>query len=191
MKLEIEQTIRVICSLSTSKSAKETDDIVSVSSKEMKEAEGNSIQAESTTEMVNEDDTGLASCLINLDFDKGPTNVPRKREPVVLDDSEREESSQALDSDEDNLRSDKQKMNIDRRPTKQVKSGIPTTGRAYNTPPQLLQAPSASQSHFSCQDLVKALSTMKTMFAKLSYRNVEYLHFHNKSTVLEIEYPGI
>ena len=143
MRLEIEQIIKVISS-STSKSVKVTDDIVSVSSKEMKEAEGNSIQVESTSEMVNEDDTGgIANCLINVNFDKGP-KVPRKRDPIV-DDSESEDSSQDIDSDEEDIRSDKRKTSIDRRQTKRVKSGTPATGRAYNAPPQFLQAPSANQ----------------------------------------------
>ena len=52
-KQEIEQTISEI-SRSKSKPCKELDDIESVTSKEMKEAEGNSIQAESTSEMSKE-----------------------------------------------------------------------------------------------------------------------------------------
>ena len=181
MKEEIEQTIRVI-SKSKSKPLKEQDEIESVTEKEMKEAEGNSIQMESTSEMVKEDDRGIANCLINVDFDKGP-NVPRKeRNPIVLDEIESEESSQDLDSDEEDLRSDKRKTSIDRRQTKRVKSGTPATGRAHNAPPQFIQAPSTNQGQLYCNELVKALGTSKTMFAKLSSQNGNYLRYRNKST---------
>ena len=78
---------------------------------------GNLIQAESTSEMIKEDDTGLANCLINLDFDKGP-NVPRKGDPIILDDIESEDSSHNIESDEEDLRSNKRKTSIDRRSTK-------------------------------------------------------------------------
>ena len=159
MKLEIEQTIRVISKSTSKPIIKESDDIESITSNEMKEVEGNSIQAESTNEMFKEDDTGIANCLINLDFDEGP-KVPEKRDPVILDDSEIEDSSQDLDSDEEDLRSGKLRTSIDHRPTKWVKSGTPSTGRAYIAPLQILQAQSTSQSHFPFQDLVKALSTM-------------------------------
>ena len=177
---DIEKTISAI-SNSTSKTVKEPDEIESVTSTEMKEAEGNSIKAESTSEMIREDDTGLASCLINLDFDKGP-NVPRKGEPVILDDIESEDSSQDIESDEEDLRSGKRKTSIDRRSTKRAKSDKTSTGRVYKAPPQILQVPSANQNQFSCMDLVKALGTTKTMFMKLSSQNAKYLTYRNKGT---------
>ena len=145
----------------------------------MNDAVGNSIKAESTREILDQDDAGLAGCLINLDYDKGP-KILKKREPVILDDSESEEYSQDLDSDEDDLPSEKRTTKIDRRPTKRVKSSAPVTGNTYNAPPQL--PPSSGQNYISCQDrLVKAFDKKKTYFAKLSSRNTEYLCLRNKS----------
>ena len=106
----------------------------------MNDAVGNSIKAESTREILDQDDAGLAGCLINLDYDKGP-KILKKREPVILDDSESEEYSQDLDSDEDDLPSEKRTTKV--------------TGNTYNAPPQL--PPSSGQNYISCQDrLVKA-----------------------------------
>lgn len=64
--------------------------------------------------------------------------------------------------------------------TKRVKSSAPAaTGNAYNAPPQLLHAPSSSQSYFTCQYLIKAFDNKKSYILS---RNTEYLHLHNKST---------
>ena len=148
----------------------------------MKEAEGNSIQAESTSEMIKEDDKRLASCLINLDFDKGPNVLRKGDDPIILDDIESEDSSHNIESDEDDLKSNKRKTSIDHRSTKRAKSGMTSVGRAYKAPPQILQVPHANQSRFSCMDLVKALGTTKTMFMKLSNQNARYLIYRNKGT---------
>ena len=181
MKQDIKKTISAI-SDSKSKPTKELDDIESVTSKEMKEAEGNSIQAESTSEMIKEDDKGLASCLINLDFDKGPNVLRKGDDPIILDDIESKDSSHNIESDEDDLRSNKQKTSIDHRSTKRAKSGMTSAGRAYKKTPQILQVPHADQSQFSCMDLVKALGTTKTLFMKLSNQNARYLIYRNKGT---------
>ena len=179
MKDDIEKTISAICN--SKAKTKEVDDIESVTSEEMKEAEGNSIKAESTSEISKEDDKGLASCLINLDFDKGP-NVPRKGDPITLDDIESDDSSQDIESDEDELKSNKRKSGIDQRSTKRTKSGIKSAGSIYKALPQFLQGQDADQDRFSCMDLVKALGTPKTLFMKLSNQNARYLIYRNKTT---------
>ena len=53
MKLDIEQTIKVISS-SNSKPVEESDSIQSVTTKEMDDAAANSIKAESTRELVEQ-----------------------------------------------------------------------------------------------------------------------------------------
>ena len=180
MKLDIEQTIRTISS-SSAKPVEENDSIKSVTSNEMKEAAGNSIKPESTREIVDQDDTGLAGCLINLDYDKGP-NVPKKGKTVVLSDSESEASSQGLDSDGEVRPTEQWARNIDRRPSKRVKSSTPAVGTSYNPTPNLSKTSVPNQIiNLTAQDLVKVLDHKKTYFSKLSYRNTEYIRLRNKS----------
>ena len=117
MKLDIEQTIKVISS-SNSKPVEDSYSIQSVTTGKMDDTAGNSIKAESTREIIEHKYTGLAgSCLINTNYDQGP-KVPKKRVTVILNDSESEASSKDLDSDEEDHPSDKRAMKIDRRPTK-------------------------------------------------------------------------
>ena len=150
----------------------------------MNDAAGNSIKAESTREILEQEDAGPAGCLINTNYDQGP-KVPKKRETVILDDSESEASSQGLNSDDKDLQSDKQAMKIDRQPTKRVKPSAPAVGHAYNTMRPILPNAQSSSQNFgemiSAQDLVKALDKKKTYFSKLSSRNTEYIRMHNKS----------